>query len=89
MDRVEENTAVADRARERVEEELTQLLDRLSNLVTFYYGEGLTKANLSKEMTRLLETQMSIMSSYVSILHERLKIWGKTDDEIESLVDTI
>ena len=81
---VSEEAAVSesDSAKARVEKELSDLLDKITNLMKFYYGEGLLKANLSKEMQSYLFLQLEHMKQYAHYLQCRLKIWGKTDEEL-------
>ena len=71
--------------KERVEDELRELLDRISNLTKFYYGERLLKANLSKRMTAYLRLQLDAMTEYAKWLQARLKIWDMTDEEIYAM----
>ena len=71
-----------DAARQRVEKELSDLLDKITNLTKFYYGEGIKKANLSNKMKAYLNLQLGVMKHYAHILQLRLEIWGKTDEEI-------
>lgn len=72
-----------DEARERVEKELSELLDKITNLTKFLYGNGLSKAGLSKKMKDYLYMQLETMKHYAHFLQCRLDIWGKTDEEIE------
>ena len=68
--------------KERGEDELRELLDRISNLTKFCYGEGLLKANLSTRMRAYLHCQLDTMIEYAKWLQARLKIWDMTDEEI-------
>lgn len=62
-------------AKERVQEELRELLDKTQKLQAFLYSEKLIEAELQPEMVNLLDTQLRIMQSYASILQNRLAIW--------------
>lgn len=77
--------SAADEARERVEEELSDLCEKMSKLTVFLYGEGRVKANLSDKMIKLMARQLDIMKSYATTLQTRLSIWGKSNKELESL----
>lgn len=72
-----------DESRERVEKELSELLDKTAKLTKFLYGDGLLKAGLSKKMKDYLYMQLETMKHYAHFLQCRLDIWGKTDEEIE------
>ena len=72
-----------DEYRVKVEQELSDLLDKITNLTKFLYGNGLLKANLSMKMKALLNIQLREMTAYARTLQSRLAIWGKTDEEIE------
>lgn len=75
----------ADEARERVEEELSDLCEKMSKLTVFLYGAGRVKANLSDNMINLMTRQLDIMKNYAATLQTRLSIWGKSNEELESL----
>lgn len=75
----------SDEARERVEEELSDLCEKMSKLTVFLYGEGRVKANLSDNMINLMARQLGIMKDYATTLQTRLSIWGKSNKELESL----
>ena len=74
-----------DSARERVEQELSELLDKITNLTKFLYGKGILQAHLSQRMTAYLRLQLDKMFEYAHWLQARLKIWGKTDAEIHAM----
>lgn len=67
--------SAADEARERVEEELSDLCEKMSKLTVFLYGNGRVKANLSDNMIKLMKRQLDIMKSYATTLQTRLSIW--------------
>lgn len=73
-----------DEVKERVSIELKELLDKITNLTKFLHGEGLLKAGLSKRMELYLRFQLNAMTEYANWLQARLKIWGKTDEELET-----
>lgn len=66
----------------KVEQELSDLLDKITNLTKFIYGKGVLESNLSTKMRVLLGIQLSEMTAYARTLQERLRIWGKTDEEL-------
>lgn len=72
-----------DEYRVKVEQELSDLLDMITNLTKFLYGNGLLNANLSMRMKALLHIQLGEMTAYAKTLQSRLAIWGKTDEELE------
>ena len=61
--------------KERVQQELTDLMVRKQKLDMFLYGEGLIKADLTDEMIQLLDAQSKAMQTYATILQNRLAIW--------------
>lgn len=71
-----------DDAKKRVQEELLELGEKASKLVKFMSTEKYF--NLSKDMRYLMYDQLRTMIDYINILHRRLEIWGKTDDELNS-----
>ena len=75
-------TTTPDEYRVKVEQELSELLDKIANLTKFLYGNGLLAANLSVRMKALLHIQLSEMTAYAKTLQSRLSIWGKTDEEL-------
>ena len=72
-----------DEYRVKVEQELSELLDKITNLTKFLYGKGILQANLSQRMKAYLRLQLDKMLEYAHYLQCRLSIWGKTDEEIE------
>ena len=57
-----------DAAKERVEQELDELNEKI--------------VKLSFRMRDLLREQLNVMQRYAEILQHRLVIWGKTDKEL-------
>lgn len=60
-------------AKERVEDELKELEERLTKLKAFVLTEAFSK--LSKVQQMLLMSQIDIMTSYRNCLHRRLHFW--------------
>ncbi len=75
--------SAADEAKERVEEELSDLCEKMSKLTVFLYGAGRVKANLSDNMINLMTRQLDIMKNYAKTLQTRLSIWGKSNEELK------
>ena len=78
----EQTSAAAQAAKERVEQELLDLNEKIVKLATFLYSPALKKANLSHTMIMLEKDQLHVMQQYSEILEQRLDIWGKPDEEI-------
>lgn len=72
-----------DTAKERVEQELKELSDKIAKLVAFLYSEKILNAGLSREMLFKMEEQLTYMLEYAKCLQSRLRIWGKTDEDLE------
>lgn len=70
-------------AKERVERELDELNEKIVKLSGFLYGGTILTANISREMTFLMQDQLRAMETYAQALQNRLRIWGKTDAEID------
>lgn len=79
---IEQTSAAAQAAKERVEKELLDLNEKIVKLAAFLYGPALKKANLSRTMIMLEKDQLHIMQQYSEILEQRLDIWGKSEEEI-------
>ncbi len=71
-----------DAAKERVEQELDELNEKIVKLSTFLYSKKIVEAKLSFRMRDLLREQLNVMQRYAEILQHRLVIWGKTDKEL-------
>ena len=78
----EQTSAAADAAKERVENELLDLNEKIVKLATFLYSPASKKANLSRTMIMLEKDQLHVMQQYSEILEQRLDIWGKPEEEI-------
>ena len=75
---------VKDAAKERVEKELEELNEKIVKLSAFLFG---VKANaLSRQMRWKMKEQLVSMQNYAECLQERLRIWGKTDEELEGRI---
>lgn len=71
-----------DTAKERVEQELDELKEKIVKLSSLLYGKKIIEANLSFRMRDMLSEQLRTMQRYAEILQGRLAIWGKTDEEL-------
>lgn len=73
-------------AKERVELELSELVERAEKLTRFLYGVKIIDDNkVSISMQGLMREQLNVMQKYIEILHNRLRIWGKTDEELRKI----
>lgn len=79
---IEHMQTSSDAAKERVENELLDLNEKIVKLATFLYSPALKKANLSHTMIMLLQDQLHVMQQYSEILEQRLDIWGKAEEKI-------
>ena len=73
-----------DDAKLRVEEELKELGEKMSKLVSFTCSEKFR--TLTNEMQHLLCDQLRTMMEYSMILRRRLSIWDKTDEELHHCI---
>ena len=71
-----------DTAKERVEQELAELNEKIVKLTSFLYSKKIVVAKLSFRMRDMLSEQLRTMQRYAEILQGRLAIWGKTDEEL-------
>lgn len=78
-----ETEVIKDEAKERVEEELEELFEKIVKLTTFIYGKAILKKGLSRRMRGIMQEQLDIMRRYATLLQERLGIWGKSDEELQ------
>lgn len=72
-----------DTTKERVEQELEELSEKISKLAAFLYGKKSLDANLSDKMLYEMEQQFYSMCGYARSLQTRLKIWGKSNEELD------
>lgn len=63
-------------AKERVEQELDELNEKMVKLTRFLYGRKITEGIVTAEMRALLKQQLSHMQAYAETLQDRLMIWG-------------
>lgn len=62
--------------KERVEQELDELNEKMVKLTRFLYGRKITEGIVTAEMRALLKQQLSHMQAYAETLQDRLMIWG-------------
>ena len=72
-------------AKERVEQELEELNEKMTKLSSFLYGKAILTTGLSNEMVYQMESQLYSMQQYAKCLQKRLLIWGKTDEELQKI----
>lgn len=75
---------VKDAAKERVEKELEELNEKIVKLSAFLFG--LRANTLSRQMRWKMKEQLVCMQNYAECLQDRLRIWGKTDAELEERI---
>ena len=61
-------------AKQRVEDELYELRQRIKAIMDFLYSEKVN--NVSVTMKSLMHEQLRAMQEYARILTDRLAIWG-------------
>lgn len=69
-------------AKERVEQELEELNEKIVKLSGFLFGSKLITANLSAQMVCEMRDQLRAMEDYAFRLQRRLLIWDKTDKQL-------
>lgn len=62
-------------AKERVEQELDELNEKMVKLTRFLYGRKITEGVVTAEMRELMKKQLSYMQAYAETLQDRLMIW--------------
>ena len=62
-------------AKERVEQELDELNEKIVNLTRFLYGRKITEGVVNSKMLDLLKQQLKHMQAYAETLQNRLTIW--------------
>lgn len=62
-------------AKERVEQELDELNEKIVNLTRFLYGRKITEGVVNPEMLDLLKQQLKHMQAYAETLQNRLMVW--------------
>ena len=71
-------------AKQRVEQELAELNEKIVNLTAFLFGGDIFNMDIADNMRFLLRRQLNVMQEYAEILQERLRTWDKTDEEIRN-----
>lgn len=72
-----------DAAKQRVVEELDELLERVTKLIKFAYSTKPAEQGLSRSMVSAMKNQARIMIEYANELQHRLSIWDKSETEIQ------
>ena len=72
-------------AKERVEQELEELSGKIVKLSAFLFGNKILAANVSGEMQYQIKRQLVAMQEYAETLQTRLRIWDKTDEELQGI----
>lgn len=62
--------------KERVEQELDELNEKMVKLTAFLYGRKIVKGDVTATMRALMKQQLSYMQAYAETLQDRLMIWG-------------
>lgn len=71
-------------AKQRVEQELAELNEKIVKLTAFIFGGDIVNMNISENMRFLLRRQLNVMQEYADVLQERLRTWDKTDEELKN-----
>lgn len=71
-------------AKQRVEQELAELNEKIVKLTAFLFGGDIVNMDISDHMRFLLRRQLNVMQEYADVLQERLRTWDKTDEELKS-----
>ena len=61
--------------KERVEQELDELNEKIGKLTCFLYGRKIVEGVVTPEMRELMKQQLSHMQAYAETLQDRLMIW--------------
>ena len=72
-------------AKERVEQELDELKEKITKLTAFLYGSTIISSGISRDMRYQMKRQLLSMQEYANALQHRLAIWGKTDSELAEI----
>lgn len=72
-----------DAAKQRVVEELEDLLERITKLIKFVYGTKPEEQGLTRSMVSAMKDQARTMIEYANELQYRLSIWDKSETEIQ------
>lgn len=68
-------------AKERVEQELDELHEKILKLVCFLYGRKIPERDVTPEMRELMKQQLKHMQAYAETLQDRLIIWDLYKNE--------
>lgn len=71
-------------AKQRVEQELAELNEKIVKLTAFLFGGDIANMDISDNMRFLLRRQLNGMQEYADVLQERLRTWDKTDEELKN-----
>ena len=71
-------------AKQRVEQELAELNEKIVKLTAFLFGGDIVNMDISEHMRFLLRRQLNVMQEYADVLQERLRTWDKTDEELKN-----
>ena len=71
-------------AKQRVEQELAELNEKIVKLTAFLLGGAIVNMDISGNMRFLLRRQLNVMQEYADVLQERLWTWDKTDEELNN-----
>lgn len=71
-------------AKQRVEQELAELNEKIVKLTAFLFGGDIVNMDIADNMRFLLRRQLNVMQEYADVLQERLRTWDKTDEEIRN-----
>lgn len=68
-------------AKERVEQELDELHEKILKLTCFLYGRKIPERVVTPEMRELMKQQLKHMQAYAGTLQDRLIIWDLHKNE--------
>ena len=71
-------------AKQRVEQELAELNEKIVKLAAFLFGGDIVNMDISDHMRFLLRRQLNVMQEYADVLQQRLRTWDKTDEELKN-----
>lgn len=71
-------------AKQRVEQELAELNEKIVKLTAFLFGGDIVNMDIADNMRYLLRRQLNVMQEYADVLQERLRTWDKTDEELKN-----
>ena len=71
-------------AKQRVEQELAELNEKIVKLTAFIFGGDIVNMDIADNMRFLLRIQLNVMQKYADVLQERLRTWDKTDEELKN-----